>query len=220
MGIDRRAVFDAVRAEVPGIWNVPGTVDLMDRLLDMVAPGAATEITPRVAAELIAHEGVALEAYKDSVGVWTWSAGLTAAAGIDPLRYKDSPALLEQALISFLSVMRDKYLPAVLRAFEGVEMSEAQLAAALSFHWNTGAIERAEWVKLYRAGAKDAARKAIMNWTKPAVLAERRARERDLFFDGRWTGTGAARVYTIAKPSYRPGFSRKVNVMPILEAML
>lgn len=39
------------------------------------------KITARVALELASHEGLVRQAYKDSVGVWTWSIGITSASG-------------------------------------------------------------------------------------------------------------------------------------------
>ena len=34
-----------------------------------------SDITHRVTLEVVTHEGLVPEAYKDSVGVWTWSLG-------------------------------------------------------------------------------------------------------------------------------------------------
>lgn len=61
------------------------------------------EITPRIALELIVHEGIVTEAYKDSVGVWTWSVGVTDASGhtVFP-RYKDRPQPLEHCIGVYL----------------------------------------------------------------------------------------------------------------------
>jgi lysozyme len=76
------------------------------------------ELTPRIALELIAHEGIVTEAYKDSVGVWTWSVGITDASGhkVFP-RYKDKPQPLEHCIGVYLWLLREKYLPPVLAAF-------------------------------------------------------------------------------------------------------
>ncbi|ODU67873.1 MAG: hypothetical protein ABT11_18735 [Novosphingobium sp. SCN 66-18] len=158
------------------------------------------DLTPRIALELIAHEGVAREAYRDSVGVWTWSVGITQASGhaVFP-RYKDNPQPLEHCLAVFLWLLRTKYLSAVLAAFGAVELTEPQLGAALSFHWNT-------------AGA----RVAMLDWARPPALLPRRRREQALFFDGVWTADGTALVYDVAKPAYRPAGANRVAIAPAI----
>jgi len=178
------------------------------------------EITPRIALELIAHEGIVTEAYKDSVGVWTWSVGITDASGhkVFP-RYKDKPQPLEHCIGVYLWLLREKYLPPVLAAFGDHEPSEAELGAALSFHWNTGAISRASWMKLFVAGDRAGARKAMLEWTRPASLKPRRIKERALFFDSKWIGDGTALVYGVAKPSYQPGRGKRIAVRAIIESL-
>jgi len=177
-------------------------------------------ITPRVAAELIAHEGIVPEAYRDSVGVWTWSVGITDASGHRVGRYRDHPQPLSRCLEIYLWALQNRYLPAVLDAFGPAQPQEHELAAALSFHWNTGAIGRAEWMRHVREGNRKAARRAMLNWCRPASLALRRRREQALFFDGRWTNDGTALVYTVAKPSYRPTGGRRVPIMDTLNLLL
>lgn len=181
---------------------------------------AQPTITPRIAAEVIYHEGIAREAYRDSVGVWTWSAGLTDACGHRVMRYRDHPQSLQRCLEVYVWVLANRYLPAVLRAFGTHAPAEHELAAALSFHWNTGAIDRAEWMALVRAGERGKARRAMLNWCRPAALAVRRKREQALFFDGRWAGDGTALIYSVAKPEYRPHRPERQPVMPALEVLL
>ena len=62
------------------------------------------------------------------------------------------------------------------------------------------------------AGDRDKARAEIMNWTKPKELWERRRKERDLFFDGTWSGDGKATVFEVRKPSYAPSWSSAKRV--------
>lgn len=178
------------------------------------------EITARCASEIVAHEGIVQEAYRDSVGVWTWSAGITDASGHRVMRYKDTPQPLDKCIAVYLWLLRTKFLPDVLKAFGDREPTEAQLTAALSFHWNTGAIGRATWIKSFVAGRVADAETQIMNWTRPASLTERRKRERDLFFDDVWTGDGTALVYDVAKPAYRPVRPHRVPVDDAIAAAL
>lgn len=191
--------------------------------LSRVATDAVTDLTERGVLELISHEAFVQEAYKDSVGVWTWAIGVTNASGHEVCpRYKDNPQSLARCIEVSVWLMRTKYLPDVLKAFEGRALTEAQLTAALSFHYNTGAIGRADWVKSWKAGLTEIARAQIMNWKSPPEIVERRAKERDLFFDGKWSGDGMATAYPVSKPSYSPawGKAKRVDVTAAVKVAL
>ncbi len=178
------------------------------------------EITPRIALELIAHEGIVTEAYKDSVGVWTWSVGVTGASGhkVFP-RYRDKPQPLEHCIGVYLWLLREKYLPPVLTAFGPHEPSEAELGAALSFHWNTGAIARASWISRFVQGDVAGARGAMLDWARPASLLQRRRKEQALFFDGKWSQDGTALIYGLGKPSYRPVSGKRTDVRALTTSL-
>lgn len=165
-------------------------------------------LTARIACELIAHEGIVREAYKDSVGVWTWSVGLAETGGYNVQQYRDNPASLEECLGAYLDALQTKYLPAVLRAFPD-PLQENELCALLSFHYNSGAISR------LAANNMD-----FMQWRRPPEIIERRKRERALFLGDEWTGDGKAMVYEVAKPSYRPVRPKRVEVKSIIEGLL
>jgi lysozyme len=189
------------------------------------APAAAFDgtITERMALELIGHEAIVPEAYKDSVGVWTWGVGVTSASGHAVERYKDAPQPIARCLEVYLWLLREKYLPDVLEAFEGHPLTEAEAAAALSFHYNTGAIKRAGWVDLVKAGGSVSAMQyAFMEWRKPPEIIERRQKECDLFFEGRWSQDGRATVYDVRKPSYSPNWksARRVDVSEALMRLM
>lgn len=177
-------------------------------------------LTPRILGELLQHEGLAREAYRDSVGVWTWSVGITDASGHKVGRYRDNPQTIERCLEVFVWLLETRYLPAVLAAFGAFKPEEHQLAAALSFHYNTGAIVRATWLKRFVDGDVEAASKAILDWRRPTGILPRRRRERDLFFDAKWSGDGTVAVYEVSKPEYRPARPRRVEVAGLIDAML
>lgn len=189
-------------------------VVLIDEVADALGMARleSPTLTVRGMGELVGHEAIVQEAYKDSEGVWTWSVGITAYSGLDVAQYKDNPQPIAVCLAAFVDRVRRRYLPAVMNAFNGHTLSEAQIAAALSFHFNTGAIERADWVSLWKAGKVAEARIAFMNWRKPAAIISRREKERDLFFDGEWSGNGTALVIPVSKPSYQPAFSKAKRV--------
>lgn len=169
------------------------------------------EITYKMALEVITHEAIVRQAYKDSVGVWTWGVGLTSKSGHSVERYIGNPQPMQKVLEVFVWALQ-KYADDVEAAFAPVKLTEAQKAAALSFHWNTGAIKTATWVKSFKQGNIAAAKKEIMNWKTPAEIIPRREAERDLFFDGKWSQNGKAVEYTKLTSKSTPVWSSRTTV--------
>lgn len=139
-------------------------------------------------AAIMRHEGVVPGPYYDSVGVQTYGVGHTAAAGDpDPA---DMPAGMPEDLDAELKRVFDvfsadlaKYEADVERAIK-VPVTQHEFDAAVSFHYNTGAIGRATWIKSLNAGDRAKAAEQIMNWTKPPEIIPRREAEQRLFRDG------------------------------------
>jgi lysozyme len=139
-------------------------------------------------AALIEHEGIVPGPYFDSVGVQTYGVGHTAAAGApDPaLMPAGMPKNLDAELERVFDVFRNdlaKYEADVDRAIT-VPVSQHEFDAAVCFHYNTGAISTAKWVKTLNAGDRAKAAEQIMNWTKPEEIIPRRQAEQRLFRDG------------------------------------
>lgn len=236
----RKPIFDVVRAASSDndIFNKPGKIAVLDLALDKldvpravftpkpkpkpVASTGHTKITPRIALELLSHESIVREAYRDSKGIWTWGVGVTSRSGHSVERYKDKQTTIKQALEVYIWLLQENYLPGVLKAFEGFRLTEAELGAALSFNYNTGDIRNAKWVKSVQQGDVADARLQIMNYQRPPELKKRRQKERALFFDGKWSNDGLVTVYPVRKPSYKPNWSkgRRVNVNAQLKALL
>ena len=189
----------------------------------LALPIEEIRLTARTAAELVGHEAIVLEWYRDSENVGTWGIGVTNASGHRVDRYKDNPQTIAHCLEIYVWLLQTNYIPDVRDAFAGCRLTEAQFAAALSFHYNTGAIERTDWVKLFKTGKTKAARDFLeSHYLNGGDLTERRAKEAALFFDGVWSGDGTARVIPVAKPSYQPAFRRgeRVQILGMLQAML
>jgi len=166
-----------------------------------------------VALEVASHEAIIRQTYRDSKGVWTWSVGLTSATGHNVKRYIDNPQSLQKCLDVYVWALK-RYAKQVDKAFAGVKLTKAQYAAAVSFHWNTGGIQRASWVRHFKAGNIAAARKAFMFWRKPPAIIGRRTKERDLFFHGKWSNDGRMTEFTRLKTNHTPLWSsgRRINV--------
>lgn len=179
------------------------------------------KLTPKIVAAVAHEEGLVLEAYKDSVNQWTWALGVTNASGhtVHP-RYLDKPTSIERALEVSIWLLENRYLPAVRSAFAGRTLKEHEIAGALSFHWNTGKISTASWVKSYRAGNLTQAEDQYMQWRIPAEIIPRRRRDADMFFDGKWPDLTKTPIWSVHKPSYRPVKPRTMNILPILEQIM
>jgi lysozyme len=161
--------------------------------MDISEPGIAM---------LEAEEGVVLRAYRCPAGVWTIGAGLTAASGVVTPRAgmvitpDEASALLAKAL-------ERNYEPAVDRAMWPGRPVQHEFDAGVMFHWNTGAIGRASWVKAWIRDNADAARRGLMAWNKGGGkvlpgLVKRREREADLLLKGVYTPGKAARAAVTA----------------------
>lgn len=161
-------------------------------------------LTERILLEVAEHEGLVLEAYRCSRGVLTWGFGVTNASGHRVERYDTQNggqrSTIERAVEIYEWLLRTKYLPQVQAAFRGRALTEAQTAAALSFHWNTGAIQQADWVQSFLLGRRERAWSEFMNWSSPREIIPRRKAERALFFDGRWSQDGVVTIYDRVNP--------------------
>ena len=164
------------------------------------------QTSDRGIAAILAHEGVVPAPYLDSKGIWTYGVGHTAAAGApNPANMpRGMPADLDAGVANAFEVFRRdlaKYEAAVAAAIR-VPVDQHEFDAAVSFHFNTGAIGRATWVKSLNSGNRADAAAQIMAWRKPPEIIKRRESEQRLFRDGVypsqmihvWTADSAGRV--------------------------
>ncbi len=139
----------------------------------------------RGTAFIAAHEGVVTRAYRDVGGTLTIGVGHTAAAG-PPVPRLGMTVTRDEA---FAILHRDlkRYERRVAKALPGVD--RRVFDGAVSFDFNTGAIDSATWVKRFRAGDRAGARVGLMRWVKAGGrtvpgLKRRRAAEARLIFTG------------------------------------
>jgi len=158
--------------------------------------------SPQGAAFLASHEGLVPGPYQDSQGHWTYGIGHTAAAGApDPSTLPrgmpdDLDAAVDRALRLFAADLA-AYEAAVAAAIRA-PVTQQQFDAAVSFHFNTGAIERATWVKTLNRGNVTLAAQQMMNWTANPELVKRRDAERRLFLHGEY-GDGATTIWGVTE---------------------
>ncbi len=140
-------------------------------------------------AALVLEEGEVLKAYRDVVGKWTIGVGLTDASGVVKVKPGMTITKTESRRLLGLALRRN-YEPAVQKAMTGAEQNEFD--AAVSFHFNTGAIGSASWVGLWRGMAsRDAISAKFRLWNKGGgkvlpALSKRRERELSMLFDRKY----------------------------------
>lgn len=232
------SIAAVIRPLAPGARLFDADVALIDQIAgqwearrpngDIQQAAEAVEtirLNARMAAEIVGHEAIVREWYLDNAKppVGTWGIGVTNASGHNVDRYKDNPQTIERCLEIYIWLLNTNYIPDVRKAFAGCKLTEAQFAAATSWHYNTGAILRTDWVKLYKDGKPRAAREFLLgHYLNGGDLEERRKKEAALFFDGEWSGDGTTNLWPVRKPSYRPDWSKpaRIDVLPMLQAML
>lgn len=143
------------------------------------------QISPKGAAFIAAHEGIVTRAYRDVGGVWTIGIGHTAAAGA-PKPVAGMTITRQRAfliLAADLARFEKRVAAALPRA------AQHEFDGAVSFDFNTGAVDRAAWVKSFRANDRLAAANQLMRWVRAggravAGLVRRRQDEVRLIFAG------------------------------------
>ncbi|MFN4172764.1 MAG: lysozyme, partial [Pseudorhodobacter sp.] len=135
------------------------------------------------------HEGVVLRAYRCPAGVWTIGAGLTSASGV--VKPKAGMVISKVEATRLLQLaLRQNYEPGVTAAMPAARPHEFD--AGVSFHFNTGAIGRATWVKRWREKASaNVITAGLMSWTKGGGkvlpgLVRRREDEARMLLQGKY----------------------------------
>lgn len=184
-------------------------------------------VTARIAEEMIHHEALVRKAYKDSVGIWTWSVGLTSRSGHNVERYIGKPQPLEHCLGVYLWAL-DSYAEAVSKRFLGFDLNEQQFGCALMWHYNTGGIATASWPRYLMSGQLGLAESSFKSWNKGTVggkkvvipgLVSRRSKEWDLFENGTWLSDGYCTEFTKLRSNSQVDFKSGIQI-PIRETLV
>lgn len=215
----RMKTLDVYEGKVDGLWgdkSFQGIMELIEReehsRSPSTPPPARPSVNYEVALEIASHEAIIRQAYKDSANppVWTWSVGLTSATGHSVLRYVDNPQPLQHCLNIYIWALKN-YAVHVDSVFEGHLLTPEQYTGALSFHWNTGAIRRASWVKAFKAGDMKEAEALFKQWHSSGQLVERRRKEADLIWRGVWSNEGQMAEYTRLTSRHTPVWSSAIR---------
>lgn len=166
-----------------------------------------TQISTRGLIDIMFHEGICLEPYLDSVGVWTIGIGQTKSDDIDPRTV--GKLTLQQAIDLFKRKIK-QYTDAVDDL--GLELTQYQYDALSSLCYNFGP---GNLRKLCRDRSIAQIGEAIMLYTKPPEITGRRLKEQRLFKTGQYSNSdGMILVFPVVNnhPRYREGY--KVDVRP------
>ncbi len=188
----------------------------------------AMTLSPQGMIEIAEHEGIVPAPYRDSVGVWTWGIGHTAAAGgPDPASMpRAMPQDVEAAVLAAIDQFAIDVKGYVVRvnAAITVPLAQHQFDALVSFDFNTGGIHRAKLTAAINAGEPDAARH-FMGWLRPPEIRKRRTAEMGLFRTGDyaangeavpiWRTDGRGRLTGILRTMAGADLLRRVAVAPI-----
>lgn len=185
----RKEMFAAVGKVIPGVWGIPGTAVLMDKIVDLIEaqPPQTRAIGPEGIKLIQTFEGYEPTTYRDPGSgdkPYTGGWGTTRDEQGRPLPLGVTwpkerwEALLRNDL--------EKFADEVSEAIGDAPTTQNQFDALVSFHYNTGAIGRATLTKLHKAGNYAAARGEFAKWNKAggkplAGLTRRRAAEAALY---------------------------------------
>ncbi|WP_027171537.1 lysozyme [Methylobacterium sp. 10] len=131
-------------------------------------------------AVLVAREGRRLDAYRDSVGIWTIGIGHTSAAGPPVV----TPGLRLTAAECDAVFARDvgRFVRTVAAAVPDDLPDHAfDALVSLCFNIGEGAFRRSTVVRRLKAGDRAGAAEAILMWNRPSSLIPRRRAEYDQF---------------------------------------
>ncbi len=165
------------------------------------------EISTRGLIEIMSHEGICLEPYLDSVGVWTIGVGQTKSDDIDPRTM--GKLTIQQAVDLFKRKIKS-YTKAVDAL--GLKLTQYQYDALSSLCYNFGP---GNLNKLCRGRSLDQIGDAIMRYTKPPEITARRQKEQKLFKSGQYSNSdGKVLVFPVENnhPRYSKGY--QVDVRP------
>lgn len=150
--------------------------------------------------EIMSYEGLCLEPYLDSVGVWTIGLGQTKSDGVDP---KTMGKITIQQAIDLFKRKIKQYTDTVDAL--GFNLTQYQYDALSSCCYNFGP---GNLQKLCRGHTLAMIGEAIMLYTKPPEITARRKKEQNLFKTGTYSNNGHVLVFPVVNnhPHYKTGY--------------
>ena len=141
-------------------------------------------------------EGFRANAYRCPAGVWTIGYGTTAMAGVG-ITPKDGMTISRSDAEAYLCATLNKFAEQIAPSITApINENEFGAFVSLAYNIGPGAFKKSSALRLFNAGDKEGAAKAILMWNKAGGkvlkgLTRRREAERKLFLtpvDGKFTG--------------------------------
>lgn len=190
----RKPVFDAIRAELPDVWNDPGNILALDNLLDAFGfprGNSARKTSDEGIALIKRFEGLRLQAYPDpGSGSEPWTIGIGTTVYPSGEKVRPGDVITEAQAEEYLRHDLARFEAAVNQATEGVA-TQGQFDALTSFTYNVGpgAMAGSTLIRKHKAGDYTAAAQQFARWNRAggrvmAGLTRRRAAEAALYRSG------------------------------------
>jgi lysozyme len=187
------------------------------RLAPAVAPVAPASVPlasggPDISAlgliDIISHEGICLDPYLDSVGVWTIGIGQTKSDGIDP---QHSPRLTLQQAIDLFKKKITEYTGAVddVMKTDGLAFNQFQYDALSSACYNFGP-GNLHTLCHHRNLAQIG--EALMLYTKPPEITARRRDEQRLYKTGAYANRDGKVLLFPVTAAHRPNYHAGIMI--------
>jgi lysozyme len=162
--------------------------------------------------ELAGHEGICLNKYKDSVGVWTIGVGATRTEIPDIGTWPQSKSITVEEAFDLMKKSIVKYEKGVRRGLK-VDVPQHVFDALVSWCYNvgTGWVKKASVIKLLNKGVHYSDRRvynALMMYKKPKEIIPRRKKEAILLTTGIYSNKGKALLFPVnsrGRPVYGQG---------------
>ena len=151
--------------------------------------------------DILSHEGICLEPYLDSVGVWTIGAGQTKSDGFDPRTA--GTLTIPQVFALFQSKIK-AYTDAVDALKLNLTQHQYDALTSCCYNFGPGNLRT-----LCRNRTIPQIGEAIMLYTKPPEITARRFKEQTLFKTGKYSNvSGKVLVFPVvnSKPRYGKGY--------------
>ena len=154
------------------------------------------KVSTRGLVEIAGHEGIVPMPYLDSVGVWTVGIGHAEVSGRppNPRHMARGVAIPMTEVFELFEGDIAAFARDVDRAVK-VPVEQHEFDALVSFHYNTGGINRASITRRLNAHDRRGAADAFMMWRRPPEIISRRRKEQTLFRTGSYTSGGVATVF-------------------------
>lgn len=156
------------------------------------------QLSPKGIIDILSHEGICLDPYLDSVGVWTIGAGQTKSDGIDPQHM--GHITMQEALDIFKKKI-GQYTAAVDNLHMAFSQNQYDALSSACYNFGPGNLRQ---LCLHRT--IDQIGNALMLYTRPPEITARRRQEQLLYQKGIYSNTGGEVLVFPVTANHHPNY--------------